>query len=347
LIVRLSALGDVVHVLPALGALRDRFPAARFWWITEELSAPLLCGHPYLEGVYVLPRKSWERRLKKPASMVRVVREALSFFRVLRSMRFSLALDFQGNLRGALVSRLSGAPITCGFNKQDTLEASHLLHRMHALPAPPRCHRVERNLQIPRSLGYKGLDPGPVLPDFKKNGSQEAFLCGLKRPVIACHPWVSAFGAFKAWTEEGFARFAASAVRAFGGSVIFTWAPSEKEAAERIVSSAGQGVFLAPKCESIGRLAALLQGVDLLVAPDTGVLHIADALRVPVVALFGPKDPAVYGPRYAPRRIVRSSVSCSPCTKRSCDHRTCMISITPEMVLEAASELLGTTHGRS
>ena len=349
LIIRLSALGDVIHVLPALEALRRVFPAASFSWVTEELSAPLLKGHPYLEKVWVLPRKTWQNRIHSSKGLLKVAKEAASFFRDLRKEGYDLALDFQGNLRGAVVARLSAAPVTMGFHKKNTLEGSHLLHRRHCPYSPPLVHRVERNLQIPRAFGFNGTDPGPVLPSFAEEREKaRSFLSSLQRPVILCHPGVSPFGAFKAWTEEGFAAFASMAVRKFGANVVFSWSPREKEEAERIAGKAGKGAFLAPPCPSVADMAGLIAEVDLLVAPDTGILHLADALGTPVVALFGPKDPRIYGPRYAQRKVVRSNVPCSPCEKRSCKERTCMLRITPEMVLEGVGELLGKKgHGGS
>ncbi len=355
LIVRLSALGDVLHVLPALTALGQLLPRASFSWITEELSAPLLEGHPDLDRVWPLPRKAWQRRLKQPTRAISVVRDAVGFFRKLRRERPAVAMDFQANLRGSVVARLSGASLTVGFHPRDCREGSHLLHTVTVRPTEPGAHRVERNLGIPRHFGFNGHDPGPRLPSFTAQRERaRAFLGTGPRPALLFHPGVSAFGAFKAWTEEGFASLADEAVRAFGAQVVVSWGPGEIELVNRIIqraTSARPGALpirRAPPCSTIADAAGLIAEADLVVAPDTGVLHVADALGTPVVALFGPKDPAVYGPRHAPRRIVRSGAPCSPCTRRECTHRTCMRSITVAMVLEAAGELLGETiHART
>jgi len=342
LVVRLSAVGDVLHVLPALEALRRLLPRARISWIAEELSAPLLHGHPHLEKVWVSPRKSWERRLRRPSQTLSVAREALGFFRSLRRERFSLVLDFQANLRGALTARLSGASFSVGFGSVNAKEGAHLFHTAVAPPVPPDVHRVERNLALVRFLGYEGPDPGPSLPEFaeEKKWAREQ-LASFSRPIFLFHPGVSAFGAFKAWREDGFARLALLLKEEFGGTVLLSRGPGDRELVSRIRTLSRSAAREAPECSTLAHLAALLSRSDLLVAPDTGVLHLADALRRPLVALFGPKDPAVYGPRYAPRRIVRSGIPCSPCTKRDCDHRSCMLSITPESVLDAVRELLG------
>ncbi|HAK94324.1 MAG TPA: hypothetical protein DCM87_04810 [Planctomycetes bacterium] len=347
LIVRLSAFGDVLHVLPALSALRETLPRARFDWATESLSAPILQGHPLLGRVWDLPRKTWQRRLRHPVRLLGAAREGVRFFRALRAERYALAIDFQANLRGAAVARLSGAAATLGFDRTNVKERSHLLHSFAAPAVPRGAHRVERNLALARALGFDGPAPPPRLPDFdaETRWARER-LGAAPGPVFLFHAGVSAFGAFKSWTEEGFAELARRAAPAFSARVLFSWGPGERDLAERLAARAGRGAAIAPECPSLRHAAGLLRAANLLVAPDTGVLHLADALGVPVVGLFGPKDPAVYGPRNAPRRCVRSDAPCSPCEKRTCDDRRCMRAITPDMVMAAIEELRGDiAHG--
>jgi ADP-heptose:LPS heptosyltransferase len=278
-----------------------------------------------------------------------VAREAVRFFRELRRERFGAALDFQANLRGAIVARLSGAGFTVGFDRTDAREGSYRLHTLLAPPAAAGAHRVERNLGVPRCLGFSDADPAPRLPDFEAPRARARAFFGASdgRPVLLLHPGVSAFGEFKAWTEDGFAELARSAVERLGARVVFTWAPSDLALVQRIAARAACGARLAPACPTVADLAGFVAEASVVVAPDTGVLPVADALGTPLVGLFGPKDPAIYGPRYAPRRIVRSGVDCSPCPRRTCDHRTCMVSITPAMVFEAVASLLGDQHGRA
>ncbi len=342
LIVRLSAFGDVLHVLPALSALHEVLPRARFDWAVESLSAPVLEGHPLLGRVWNLPRKAWQRRLRSPARLLGAAREGVRFFRTLRAERYALALDFQANLRGAVVARLSGAARTMGFDRTNVKERSHFLHSFTAPPVPPAAHRVERNLAFARALGFVGPAPPPRLPDFETETRWARERLGAAPgPVFVFHPGVSSFGTFKGWTEEGFAELARRAAPAFNARVVFSWGPGERDLAQRIATRAACSAAVAPECPSLRHVAGLLRAASLLVAPDTGVLHLADALGVPVVGLFGPKDPAVYGPRNAPRRCVRSDAPCSPCEKRTCDDRRCMRSITPDMVMAAIEELRG------
>jgi lipopolysaccharide heptosyltransferase I len=342
LIVRLSAFGDVLHALPALSALREALPRARFDWVAESLSAPVLEGHPLLARVWHLPRKAWQKKLGSPVALFGVARESFRFFKALRAERFALALDFQANLRGALVARMSGAAKTVGFDRANSIERSHLLHSFTAPPVALAAHRIERNLAIACFLGYAGAAPAPRLPDFTEETRWAAAQLGATSgPLFLFHPGVSAFGAFKAWTEEGFAELSRRAIAAFGARVVFSWGPGERELAARIAAHAGGNATLAPACPTLRHVAGLVRNANALVAPDTGILHLADALGVPIVGLFGPKDPAVYGPRHAPRRCVRSNEPCSPCDKRECAHKRCMTAITPAMVMAALEELRG------
>ncbi len=351
LIVRLSAFGDVIHTLPALDALRTLFPRGRISWITEELSGSVLAGHPDLADVWMLPRKTWQKQLLKPANCMSTLAQAAGFFKTLRRERFSLAIDFQGNLRSSIVAKLSGAKEILGYHRENCREYSHLFYTRSAPPLPKHLHRIERNLHLPRVLGFNGTRPVPRLAALEAERKQaRAALKEKRRPVLLFHPGVSAFGAFKSWTEEGFARLAESAVTELQAEVLFSASGGHHELVERILGkTAGRlrdRLHKAPSCSTLREMAGLVAEVDLVVAPDTGILQLADTLKTPIVGLFGPKDPAIYRPVYAPCTIVTSDVPCRPCGRRSCSHRSCMLKITPEMVFEAVDKQLKETfHG--
>ena len=160
LIVRLGALGDVVHVLPALGALRRALPGARIHWAVETAAASLLEGHPDLEAVHVIPRKEWSASLLRPACWADLLKSAEGVFRRLRAPGFDAALDFQGNLRSAVVSVLSGAPVRIGFGKGANKENSHLVYTHRVVP-PPGLHKAEKNLRLLQVLSVDGSSPPP------------------------------------------------------------------------------------------------------------------------------------------------------------------------------------------
>jgi ADP-heptose:LPS heptosyltransferase len=176
--VRLSAIGDVVNTLPALTALRRARPEAHIAWICETASAGLLEGHPLLDEVIVLDRRSWVRGLTCPCGIVRLPADAIALRRKLRAGRFDTAIDFQGNFRSGLVTRLTGARMRVGLARGHAREMSHLfVNRRVALPDGP-VHRVERALHLVASLGIETADAQPVVPATESDRVRVAALLG-------------------------------------------------------------------------------------------------------------------------------------------------------------------------
>jgi ADP-heptose:LPS heptosyltransferase len=162
------------------------------------------------------------------------------------------------------------------------------------------------------------------------------------RPAVAIHPGVSGFGAIKQWDPERFGRTAIRLAREHGARCLVTWGPGERELALRVVEAAEGCAALGPETGSILELAALYEACDLVIGADTGPLHLAAALGIPVVGLYGPKDPAVYAPwdarTGAAARVVRRPVYCSPCRRRTCSNVICMPAIQVGDVVAAARE---------
>jgi lipopolysaccharide heptosyltransferase I len=351
LIVRLGALGDVVHVLPALAALSGRFPEARIHWAVETASASLLTGHPQLDGVHVVPRKEWSRKLARPDRWAGIGAEAGRILRDLREARFDLAVDFQSNLRSALVTFLSGARMRLGFGKGAGKENSHLFYTHKVVPEDDRLHKVEKNLSLLRPLGdFRAERPPPALPSPPSGKAVAEALADLPRPLVAVHAGVSRFGALKAYPLPSFTEACREIAAATGGSVVLTYGPAEKEDAERTAREAGAGVRPAPESGSLRDLVSLFREVDVVVGVDTGPVQLAGAAGRPVVALYGPKDPGIYRPLGDRVEVVVSedaSLSCVPCNGRRCPledgegFSPCMTSIPPSRVVEAVRRVLG------
>ena len=344
LLVRLGAVGDCVHVLPALAALRARLPRAHIAWLVEDKAASLIRGHPHLDEVIVLERRRWARDSRRPWSFPRTVLGVVSTARSLRKRRFDVALDFQGNCRSGLWALLSGARPRFGFAGPTQREANYLFMNRHIRPPANRTHKVEKNLSLIRAIGIAGGEAAPVLPPAE----DEAETMGLwlrqhspthRRPVFAIHPGVSAFGFFKRWPSQAYARLVRRISEA-GMEAILTWGPGERREVERIREAAGGRGIVGPETRSLLALVELLRRCDLFIGSDSGPLHLASAVGTPTVALFGPKDPSRYGPYGAPARVVRSGVDCSPCDRRSCKDPVCMTTLGPERVFQAALSLL-------
>jgi len=341
LIIRTSALGDVIHVLSSLAALRQRFPQAAISWLVEPAGALLLEGHADLERIFVFNRGLWKTQWRNPAAWPSLLGSFFSLVRQIRRERFDLVVDFQCNLRSALAVLLSGGRRRLGFHRRDASEwGGWLFTGEKAPPAPPGIHKVEKNLHLVSTLGWSGPAPPPrIALDPKDLAWAQEAVASLPGggPVVLLHPAVSRFGDIKRWSAEGFRDLADRARSELDARILITWGPGERDMAEAV----GRPT-VAPPVRGPKQLAALAACAHAVVAADTAILHIAAALDVPTVGLFGPKDERIYGPYPSgpTNRVVRSTAACSPCRLRRCDHRICMSLVFPEDVFAALRKAL-------
>lgn len=343
LIVRLSSLGDVVHALPLLDAVRRARPDAHLGWLVEEATASLLEGHPQLDRLFVAPRRE-VLALARAGRWAAAGGRLRSLLGELRAERFELSLDAQSNLRSGLLARASGASRRVGFAPPFSKEHAHwLLTDPVSAPAGKQL-KVERNLELLRPLG---IEPGParahVPVSERARKFAEEVLCA-PGPWVALHPGVSGMGALKQWPPERFAQVARQLEASYGARVLVTWGPGEEVLAQRVARATDGSARVAPATVSLQELAALYQGCAAVAGSDTGPVHLAAALGVPTVALFGPKDPAIYAPWQAQTgraaRVIWKDVHCSPCGKRRCGNIICMPAIGVEEVVRALGESL-------
>ncbi|HHT9153741.1 MAG TPA: glycosyltransferase family 9 protein, partial [Candidatus Hypogeohydataceae bacterium YC40] len=222
-----------------------------------------------------------------------------------------------------------------------------------------RLHKIEKNLSLLEGLGLRTTREGVSLPFLKEDDEYVAAQlvrnaeygmrnCKLRtansairtQPLVVIHAGTSDFGAYKRWPAASYAQLADKVVEELNAYVVFTWESSELEMVKEIISVMRHPGHLAPKTETLGQLASLIRRADLFISGDTGPMHIASALGVPQVAIFGPKDPIIYGPYQKNAVVVRKELDCSPCTKRTCNNPICITSITPGEVFGAARALL-------
>jgi lipopolysaccharide heptosyltransferase I len=359
LIVRLSAIGDVVHVLPALKILRRNYPSAHIAWLVEDKAEGILRNQPGIDEVIVFPKKRWISGLKNPFSFMRTVAEVTSFIGALRRQGFEMVVDFQGNLKSGLMTFLSGSPLRVGFARGHCREGNFLFTNRWIVPSPERLHKIERNLSLLEGLGLKPMigrqhvrQGGSALGttmSLQVSREDEEYIasslgsgraCSAGGPLAVIHAGTSDFGAYKRWPTANYAQLADRLVEGFDARVVFTWGPSELEMVREIISSMRRPGQLAPRTDALGQLVALIRRANLFISGDTGPMHIASIMGVPQVAIFGPKDPAIYGPYQKRALVVRKELECSPCTKRTCNDPICITSITPEEVFEATKALL-------
>lgn len=316
LIVRLSALGDVVHVLPALAALRAAHPEAFIGWVVEDRAASLLEGHPQLDRLHVVPRAAWTKALRgDPLLVLRSLRRTL---RDLRATRYDVTLDFQSNLRSSLLAWASGAPRRIGQPRPYAKEGSRTLGTDAPAAVAREVHKIDRNLALLQPLGLAPASaPRPVVPEPPAAAALGEAFAASGGPRVVIHPGVSAFGALKAWREDSFADLARRLL-ADGARVLFAYGGAGEEALARSLVARAPGAELTPSTSGILELAALLRRADLFVGVDSGPLHLAAAVGAPVLGLYGPKHPGTYGPYWAPFEVARAGLECSPCRHRRC-----------------------------
>jgi lipopolysaccharide heptosyltransferase II len=217
-----------------------------------------------------------------------------------------------------------------------------LFNNILALPSSARMLRAEKAAALAQAV-VPQLKLRPVtLAEDERNAAHVAqFLQTFTGdgPLVVLHPGTSAFGRFKRWPAARFGETAARLQRDLGARCVVTHGPGEEELASEVVGASSGAARLPPKF-TLGELVELLRRASVVIGADTGPLHVAALLMRPVVAIFGPKDPAIYAPCGTRSEIVRANLPCSPCTKRRCDHVRCMECISAEDVAAAAERLL-------
>ena len=334
LIVKLSAIGDVIHTLPSLTALRKLYPEAHITWVVEEAAAGLVKNHPLLNAVLISRRKSWIKYLRK-GEFSRPLREMRAFLRELRKRPYDLVIDFHGLLKSAVIVLLSGGKRKLGYNSLQELSG---LFYNEKIPEDMNKHAVDRYLDFPRFLGAKIAKAQFILPS---DNSAQARIQSLlekyhleNKKFIAVNP--VAYWETKLWDDEKFAGLADLIKTKLNMEVVFTG--SEKESIEKITTRMqAKAVNLASET-TLPELAYLYQKALLLVTTDSGPMHLAAAVGTPVVALFGPTDPQRTGPYGDGHIIIRSDLPCSPCLRKECPTTKCMQDIPPEQVYAAVEK---------
>jgi predicted lipopolysaccharide heptosyltransferase III len=329
LVIKLRYVGDVLLATPVLSRLREGFPKAHIAMLVNPGTDGVVREHPALDDVLVVERGN-------PARQWRFARE-------LRARRYDLVIDLTDSDRSALLARLSGAPVRLGYNSEGRWRGCLYTRIVEADRFG--MHQVRYHLRATEALGLMGPPPPPALMISQEARSAADRLlkeAGIdaSRPLVCLHPGARWW--FKSWPAERFAALADRVQTETSAQALFLGGEPERGVAGRIAES-----MKTPFRSLVGRmglqeLAAMLARAALMVSNDNGPMHMAAALRVPVIGLFGPSDPAVWGPWGDGHRTFYKGLDCRACFHPDCfrGEQNCMKLIALDEVWEAVREKL-------
>jgi heptosyltransferase I len=343
LIVRLGSFGDIIHSLPVAAALRAAFPRAHIDWLVDARYRAILDLVPAIDRRLVLGQP-------RPASAGSRANSAPGFsrwsglpdaIREFRRSRYEVAFDLQGLVKSAVLARISGAPRVIGFSTRHLRERWARVFYSETFDPPPSAHVIDKNLAMLALVGIMNparefpLDAGPSSIAHRVRGLLNI---GADGRFVAVNPgagWPN-----KRWPPERFGALAVLLQARHRLPSVVVWGPGEEEIARAVVDGSQGRARLAPPT-TLSDLIELLRAATLVVAGDTGPLHIAGAVRTPIVGIYGPTNPARNGP-WDPRDVTVSRFGVCVCHhKRRCRRPVaCVVDIPVEEVMAAADRVL-------
>jgi len=325
LVVKPSSLGDVVHSLPFLNALKEKFPNAEVHWVIAKGLEGLLIGHPMINRLWVINKDMWKKLTHFQKSFL----ELRSLRRQLREEKYDVVVDLQGLLRSGVITMSTGAPVRIGF--KEAREGSRFFYT-HKVEGGKDIHAVDRYLKIARFLR---CDASDVLFPFPLS-NQRASPLTITEDYAVLVP--GAQWKTKRWPFEKFGELSSL----LPVKTVIVGGKKDMNRASEIVSlSKGKTFSLAGKTDLKG-LIEVFRGARFVVSNDSGPMHIAAALGIRVFAIFGPTDPVRTGPYGKGHVIIREELTCAPCFKKRCYDRKCMENLSVEKVYEVIQRKLAT-----
>jgi heptosyltransferase-1 len=347
LIVKLSALGDVAHALPAADYLRRAVPGAEIDWVVDRRFADVVVGHPGLRRVVSLDLRRWKGDWRSASTR----REALAAVRDLRAARYDAAFDLQGNVKSGVVALLSGAPLRFGFDRSGVREGPNVLFtNRRARSRPEDVHVTEKILRV-ASLPFGGVFPVPwpspvivTAPEVEDRAARVAddLLPGAS-PRLLVHAgttWNTKKMDPPFWAET--ARVVRTRYPQLG--VFLSWGTEREQAeAQEIAERLGGAVAVLPRM-TLKELAAFARRCGHVLGPDTGPLHLAAAAGAKTVSVFRGSDGRYAAPRGEGHRFLQAPLPCSACQikgDKMCDRDAlCRASIPPAAAADAVAGLM-------
>lgn len=327
LFINLAYIGDVILSTPLLGALKSAYPSATIDMLVTPSTAEVARGNPYVDNIILYDKRGSHRRIQ----------ELWKLIQHLRQQNYDLAITTNFSLRSPAMAWASGARWRIGFDAQ---HAGIFLTHMASAKRQVVKHEIENQMEVLQPLGIVGNDTTmeyKIDPTDIKNMQSKIKMQSVKPVVVIC-PFGRNF--LKSWTKEGYS----SVLKAIAplAECYLIGGKAEKQQLEELNTAAGGLAHILAGTLTLGELAALLQQAKLLITVDTGPMHIGQAVGTPTVALFGPTDDRVWGPRGKHDVIIKAKTKCRPCYLiQDCVSNRCMQEIAVQDAIQASLNLLG------
>jgi len=330
LVIETSTVGEVVLITPVLSALRATFPQAKISVMIIPATRGVLCADKNVDEIVVYDKKNKHKSWK---NFLKLIKE-------IRSRKFDIAILLHRSFRSALIAWLSGIPLIIGCPTE-----FRGLFLTHKVPVKDNLfqHELEKNLDVIKIMGIDIGNPeahffiDDEAMDWALKTLQSIGIFSGSSKMVIINP--GAGWETKRWAYENFAITADALKRKFGFNILLTWGPSEYELAKKVATMMKEKAFIAPFTD-LQKLAALLSYSQFVITNDTGPMHIAAALQIPVIAIMGPTSKQRWGPYSENFIVVKKDFECTPCFKKKCHSMKCMKSIKPLDVLQAVDKLL-------
>jgi lipopolysaccharide heptosyltransferase I len=325
LVIKPSSLGDIVHSLPFLNAVKDTFPSAEIHWVVAKGLEGLLENHPMVKRPWIINKDQW----KNLKGIKETVIEFKGLFKKLGDESYDIVIDLQGLLRSGILTYITRSPVRVGF--KEAREGSSLFYT-HKVRGGMEIHAVDRYLKIASAVGCEVEDVKFPMPLIKESENVKKLKedIGDYAVLVPGARWKT-----KRWLPANFGKLASM----LDIKTVIVGSSSDTEIAKGIEFCSGGKVLSMAGKSDIKELISIIRGARYVITNDSGPMHIAAAFGIPVVAIFGPTNPVRTGPYGKNNIIVKSDISCAPCYKKNCKSVKCMDDVSVEEVYEAVMSI--------
>ncbi|MBW1714239.1 MAG: glycosyltransferase family 9 protein [Deltaproteobacteria bacterium] len=339
LLIQLGDVGDLVLTTPTMKTLRENCPRSEIFVFVREDTRELAEGCPWVDGVISVNKGN--RNLREEIAYQR------DFLAALRRKRFQLTIDLRAGTRGAIVSYLSGAKVRIGrYSDDGTLWRNrlftHLIRPENELEQYSSLHSL--NILAPLELEVKDTSLALVVTPEKEKSALEILRrekVPSDKPILALHPFSR--WRYKEWLTENYIRLINHIGSRYPVAIIVTGAPEERDRVSEIVSGSSADAYNFAGKTSLGELPAVLKKCGLLIGIDSAAMHIAAAVGIPTITIFGPSSPVSWAPRGKKHRIIQKDLLCVPCRQKGCNNSEvsrCLDELEPEEVIPLVEDQL-------